>query len=507
VAEINIKTSLGFTKSESRYLNDRLDVGGARSKLLEAKLKLSQAQKSFAETPSTSKVYQASADAVKRAQAALDEAKTEVARIEASAKADYQKAFKKISGKKDKSEAKTIDQQIEVITKNIQRFKDSGQSTSELEAQIQDLTDKKNKTGKYAPKVEAGAVVGDQGAKNEPTTDYISLINSAGKYIKDLKPAARRALSENLKRANFYKGPVLDIYTDELVQAYQAALGANQARSILLNEDVSWGQFLQDKIAETAALGLGGAGGPAKPTGTISISTPLEAAAKVEDIFKSELGRLPTPEEREKYAKELIAEEKKTSSVTKATQRKIGGILVTEYTGGIDRDQFLQDKVRKLPEYSNTKAAKRTLTTQDLAKTAMANGLNLQKNFGADIVAGWVKRVENGEDVDVFKNLIRKTAAIGLPDNAAALIEQGLDLDSVYAPYKKSMASILELPENSINLNDPTLRGAITADKAMTIFDFEKQLRRDARWQYTDQAKEEVSSAALRVLRDFGFQG
>jgi hypothetical protein len=41
----------------------------------------------------------------------------------------------------------------------------------------------------------------------------------------------------------------------------------------------------------------------------------------------------------------------------------------------------------------------------------------------------------------------------------------------------------------------------------MTIFDFEKQLRRDARWQYTDQAKEEVSSAALRVLRDFGFQG
>ena len=504
MAEIDIKTPLGATKSESRYLNDRLDVKGARSKLQAAQLKLSQAQKGFAVTPSTSKVYQASADRVKEAQAALEEAKTEVARIEASAKADYQKAFKKVSAKKDKSEAQTIDRQIEVITKNIQRFKDSGQSTSELEAQIQDLTDKKNKTGKYAPKVEAGAVVGDQGAKNEPTTDYISLINSAGKYIKDLKPAKRRALSENLKRANFYKGPVLDIYTDELVQAYQEALRANQARSTLLNEDVSWGQFLQDKIAETAALGIGG---PKQPTGTVSISTPLEAAAKVEEIFKSELGRLPTPEEREKYAKELIAEEKKKSSVTKATQRKIGGVLVTEYTGGIDRDQFLQDKVRKLPEYSNTKTAKRTLTTQDLAKTAMANGLNLDKNFGADVVAGWVKRVENGEDVDLFKNLIRKTAAIGLPDNAAALIDSGLDLDSIYAPYKKSMATILELPENSINLNDPTLRGAITADKAMTIFDFEKQLRRDARWQYTDQAKEEVSSAALRVLRDFGFQG
>jgi hypothetical protein len=41
----------------------------------------------------------------------------------------------------------------------------------------------------------------------------------------------------------------------------------------------------------------------------------------------------------------------------------------------------------------------------------------------------------------------------------------------------------------------------------MTLFDFQKQLRKDARWQYTDQAREEVSSAALRVLQDFGFMG
>ena len=69
------------------------------------------------------------------------------------------------------------------------------------------------------------------------------------------------------------------------------------------------------------------------------------------------------------------------------------------------------------------------------------------------------------------------------------------------------MAAILEIPESTITLDDPTLRGAIGPDKPMTIFDFQKQLRKDARWQYTDQAREEVSSAALKVLRDFGFQG
>jgi hypothetical protein len=41
----------------------------------------------------------------------------------------------------------------------------------------------------------------------------------------------------------------------------------------------------------------------------------------------------------------------------------------------------------------------------------------------------------------------------------------------------------------------------------MSLYDFEKMLRKDNRWQYTNQAKEEVSSVAMKVLRDFGFQG
>jgi len=39
------------------------------------------------------------------------------------------------------------------------------------------------------------------------------------------------------------------------------------------------------------------------------------------------------------------------------------------------------------------------------------------------------------------------------------------------------------------------------------LYDYQKMLRKDNRWQYTNQAKEEVSDTALRVLRDFGFQG
>jgi len=443
------------------FLDNDSAVKAARKKLTAASAELNKQKAALAAAGGRIDATQREAidKRIAAAQAAYDSARSNASSVEASRTSYFQANEKKIRSTAQSKEVSQAKQELEDVMALMQ----SQPNSPILQARAADLKDRINGTGKYAPKPKVE--VKDKTPGEPDTTaaarDYISEVNNAAKIVRAMSAKERQDLASLLKSSKFYEGPITGVYSDALVSAYQAAIGANQARSLAWGEEVSWTQFLQDKLNESAALGSGG--GLAKPSGTVSISTPLEAAAKVEAIFKSEVGRLPTPEERDKYAKDLIAEEKKTSSITKATQ--------------------------------------------DLAKTAMANGLNLQKNFGADVVAGWVKRVENGEDVDTFKNLIRKTAAIGLPDNAAALVDSGLDLESVYAPYKRSMATILELPENSITLNDPTLRGAITADKTMTIFDFEKQLRRDARWQYTDQAKEEVSSAALRVLRDFGFQG
>jgi hypothetical protein len=69
------------------------------------------------------------------------------------------------------------------------------------------------------------------------------------------------------------------------------------------------------------------------------------------------------------------------------------------------------------------------------------------------------------------------------------------------------MANILELNEGQIDLTDPTLRMAINDKGDMNLYDYSKALRQDSRWQYTGNAREEVSDAALTVLRNFGFQG
>ncbi|CAK0768163.1 hypothetical protein CCP3SC1AL1_4360002 [Gammaproteobacteria bacterium] len=51
------------------------------------------------------------------------------------------------------------------------------------------------------------------------------------------------------------------------------------------------------------------------------------------------------------------------------------------------------------------------------------------------------------------------------------------------------------------------LRLAIQGDKEMPIYDFQRQIRKDNRWQYTNNARAEASNVATTVLRDFGFMG
>ena len=119
----------------------------------------------------------------------------------------------------------------------------------------------------------------------------------------------------------------------------------------------------------------------------------------------------------------------------------------------------------------------------------------------------WASRIAAGEPIETFKQTIRNAAKLGLPDSVKNLVDQGIDLDTIYSPYKQTMASILEINPDTIRVNDPMLRKAIGPDKEMSIYDFQKTLKQDPRWQYTNNAKEDVSNSVQKVLKDFGFMG
>jgi hypothetical protein len=149
-------------------------------------------------------------------------------------------------------------------------------------------------------------------------------------------------------------------------------------------------------------------------------------------------------------------------------------------------------------------AAGQNLTT--LRAVARANGFDLDTVF-KDSVDTWLDKIAKGESIETFKSVIRNTAKAGLPDRVASLLDQGVDLETIYSPYKRIMAATLEVSPESITLNDPTLRMGIGPDKEISLYEYQRMLRKDPRWQYTNNAREDVSNSALTVLRNFGFQG
>lgn len=503
MAETDIKGAFGVTKSERRYLSDRVDVNAQRRKVLDVQTELNLAKRALDSTDAGSPNYQAVISRYKKAVNSLDEAKTELNRIEASARSDYRKAYKAQEKKTAAETGKDIDSQIEVEQNVLKRLQDSGQSTAAQRAKIQDLVDKKNGTGKYAP---PATVTQTEGGTTNTSADINQQLANAPLMLSEFSAPERKRLAQALKDAG-YNVPVTGVYNDLLKNAYVQAMLDNNGRNTELKQKNDVNTYLVLKAREVKAIqGAQGEGGAGLPSGSVNISTATEAAGIISQIFENEIGRLPTPKELRKFTDDLIKEEKKFSSVVRPVKRIVNGVEVTQYVGGLDRNQFLAEKVRELPEFDQRKQDARTLTQNTLAKTARANGLDLTKDFG-DVVNSWVKRVEAGEDVAIFQNLIRGTAKLGMPQNVQSLIDNGLDLDAVYAPYKRVMASNLELTPESISLNDPLLRTAIGPDKEMSIYDFEKSIRKDNRWQYTDKAREEASDAALRVLRDFGLMG
>jgi len=312
---------------------------------------------------------------------------------------------------------------------------------------------------------------------------------TAGQFIaRNLNDQQRADLAAQLNAVYGTNLPLNGKYSPDLKAAYIKMLSDKFTRSLDEGRTIPVEEFLAIGTKEGTYKQAGGAGTP-----TINISDPTEAATYVRSAFKSVLQRDPTAAEITKYSKALQAAEKRSPKKT------VNGVT----TGGLGSPvEFLTQELQKLPEFVQKKADKATITTQSILGTAKANGVTLNQTQ----LDAFTKRIQDGTDAKIIDNEIRSIAGLGMPEKVQKLLSQGIDLDTVYSPYKNLMASILEINPDSIDLRDPTLRSAIGPDKETSIYDFEKTLRKDYRWQYTDNAKRDVSNVALKVLRDFGFQ-
>lgn len=230
----------------------------------------------------------------------------------------------------------------------------------------------------------------------------------------------------------------------------------------------------------------------------------------------------------------------KKKNEIKAKARELAGVTLTEeqaesvaqkiYDGFLDDDPLAVNAlivpfIGKVSSIAGTGTGAQNVTAysgealrnfQTLQSIAKANGFSLKDilpgvstaTTGGDLEQAVLQGLAAGTiDINRVAQDARVLASQGQPQYVRNLLSQGYDLENVYAPYKNQMAAELEINPDQITLNDPTLRSAITDKGDMNLFDFKRALRQDNRWQYTQSARDEVSSGALKVLQDFGFMG
>lgn len=179
---------------------------------------------------------------------------------------------------------------------------------------------------------------------------------------------------------------------------------------------------------------------------------------------------------------------------------------------GVLTDEQVNTFVANSKDFGHSFGGSTLSAMQDAKEYAASFGISYDQNrldeFGKRLFLGQTTQADIEKD-------IRTESASAFPVYAD-LINKGVSMNTISSAYKQSMANILEINPNAIDLNDPTLRRAMqgmasgkedAGGGAMPLWAFENQLRSDPRWQYTNNAREQSYNMVNTVLSDFGFKG
>jgi len=347
-----------------QFLDKDPQVKAARKKAQAARAELQKQQQALAAAGARAdaNTIEAINRRIQAAQQEVDKQSENLQLVEAN-RTDYfsqnKKAIRTEERELSVAEAK---QELEELLQ--QRRQDPRIAGPVVDARIQDLNDRINGTGKYAPKPKEtkvdGAVTNQEGGAKE-LRDYTTEIKNAYVTVRNMKPAQRKALITSVKNAGYNPPNVSEVYTDQLANEYLKAIQENSVRSRQFGE-ISFNEFLTEKTIENNALKKSGTGL------TTTVDTDVDIVRKtkgqidqdISEIAIKVLGRDISEEDKvEDWYKNLVNSigkmyEKGTKTVTTATTRRGDGStvsgskrIVTPSVAEADIDALIERRLRK----------------------------------------------------------------------------------------------------------------------------------------------------------------
>jgi hypothetical protein len=147
--------------------------------------------------------------------------------------------------------------------------------------------------------------------------------------------------------------------------------------------------------------------------------------------------------------------------------------------------------------------------SDDLRNLARANGVSYSDSWYLAAAKSVASGLSTASD---WERDVREQAASLFPVYSEK-IRSGMSVYDLASPYINTLAQELEINPNQVTLDDPYIRSALGGmdDKGdfapMGLWDFQKKIRQDPRWENTSKAQNEMTSVTGRVMQMFGLLG
>jgi hypothetical protein len=140
---------------------------------------------------------------------------------------------------------------------------------------------------------------------------------------------------------------------------------------------------------------------------------------------------------------------------------------------------------------------------------------SLSQNYGVRLGDQWksrqLARIMSGDDTMAGVQQRVQEMAMREYKAFADRIAGGETVTEIADPYVNRMSELLELNPGSVGVDDEMIQRALKQvtpegkPASMDLWSFEKEVRKDNRWQYTKNARQEVANVTGDLMRNFGF--
>jgi len=203
-----------------------------------------------------------------------------------------------------------------------------------------------------------------------------------------------------------------------------------------------------------------------------------------------------------------------------STLEEVAGVAARNGSTGVDLGRLVYRAAFKrgaaAPAFTAPTAAKTALGGADADRIRAIYRAYAQPVDNDQIARILAQEVDPASGVvmteDMLRNNLRDLAKVAYQP-FADLLDRGVSVETIFSPYQRIAASVLEKSADQVALVDangvPTkFAAALMGEKPKSLTDWITTLKSEDKyeWQFTNEAKQQASNLVMKLEKDFGFR-